>query len=171
MKDTKQEADVMNGAVRASDFLAKFRSDPEKDRLFRESEVRFGLAHRMKDLRKSRGMSQAELARRVGCKQPFIAKLEAGAYDRVGLSTIRTYARAMGYDISLDALFQDIQEPAFTERSSCGALEEALELQHILSGRLSTLSIASWSKTEMKFEEQVMTGRPTRAAVEMETAA
>lgn len=170
MKNTKQQADEIKGAVRASDYLTKFRSDSDKDRLFRESEARFGLAHRMKDLRKSRGMSQEELARRVGCKQPFIAKLEAGAYDRIGLSSIRTYARAMGFDIALDALFQDIQQPSYTERSSCGALEEALELQNILSGRLATLSIASWSKTEMKFEQQVMT-ESTRADVEMETAA
>ena len=48
MKNTKQPSNEIKGAVRASDYLTKFRSDPNKDRLFRESEARFVLAHRMR---------------------------------------------------------------------------------------------------------------------------
>jgi transcriptional regulator with XRE-family HTH domain len=158
----KKQADSVG--VRAADFIAEFRSDPENDRLFLESEIRFNLSERMKELRKSRGLSQVALAERVGCKQPFIAKLEKGAYDRVGLSTIRTYARAMGYDVSLDGLFLDISDARYTGKSSCEDLEEALQLQGMLSGRLATLTIASWTKNELNYEKTLEMGRDASLA-------
>jgi len=157
--------------VRAADFIAEFRSDPDNDRLFRESEVRFGLSQRMKALRKQRGLSQEELACRVGCKQPFIAKLEAGAYDRVGLSSVRTYARAMGYDVSLDSLFHDIECAQYTGRSSSNALDETTEMQEVLSGRLSSLSISSWAKADITTSQIATGGGTPPMSTEIESAA
>jgi HTH-type transcriptional regulator/antitoxin HipB len=38
----------------------------------------FALAAQLRELRESRGLSQAELARRIGSTQPAVARLEAG---------------------------------------------------------------------------------------------
>jgi DNA-binding XRE family transcriptional regulator len=45
--------------------------------------------------RRSAGLSQADVARRMGTSQPAIARLEAGAVD-ARLSTLERYAAAVG---------------------------------------------------------------------------
>jgi transcriptional regulator with XRE-family HTH domain len=97
------------GTVRslsAEEVSAQFRRNPENERLYRESEIRIEFSERMKAMRKESGFSQVELADKLGCSQSFIAKLERGGYDRSGLSTLRTFALAMGYDINVDRMFE-----------------------------------------------------------------
>jgi predicted transcriptional regulator len=45
--------------------------------------------------RRAAGLSQAEVADRMGTSQPAVARVEAGAVD-VRLSTLRRYAEAVG---------------------------------------------------------------------------
>lgn len=131
-------------AMTAEEFSSLFRSDPENERLYRESEIRFDVAARMTAMRKSQAISQKELAQRVGRSQPFIAKLEGGAYDRCGLSTLRTFARALGYDIKIEDMFHSIGAPIFTKESSCAELSDAITLQEAISDALSGISLARW---------------------------
>jgi len=99
--------------------FAKYSQIPEDERLFLESQIRLELSDFMKTLREKNGITQSELAKRVGRTQPLIAKLEAGAYDRMGFSGIRTYARAMGSDfVSVSRMFKRLSEAVFTGESS-----------------------------------------------------
>ena len=50
---------------------------------------------RIRDLRKSAGMTQAELARRIGLTQNFVAMIESGAREP-GDRTIRDICQAFG---------------------------------------------------------------------------
>jgi transcriptional regulator with XRE-family HTH domain len=52
------------------------------------------LAMNLKRLRKRRGITQAELARRAGLTLPYIGRLEIGQHDPK-LSTLRRLARAL----------------------------------------------------------------------------
>lgn len=47
-------------------------------------------------LRKARGVSQRELAERLGVSQPAIAKIEAGRAKNLELRTVVRYAAALG---------------------------------------------------------------------------
>jgi transcriptional regulator with XRE-family HTH domain len=46
-------------------------------------------------------MSQAELARRLGMRQPHIARLESGEHEP-SLSTLARLSSALGLDFSID---------------------------------------------------------------------
>lgn len=57
------------------------------------------LIGRLSELRRSQGLSQTEIAARMGTSQPALARLESGQAD-LRLSTLERYARALGTDIS-----------------------------------------------------------------------
>jgi len=137
MTKTEEIKELLN-PITAEKAVAAFLEDPENERLFRESEIRLEIAEHMRHLRKSQGITQEKLAERVGCSQPFIAKLEKGAYERFGLSNLRTYARALGYDINVKEMFQQLVGAIFTGSSSSDRVREALEYEEQLSPKLAT---------------------------------
>jgi predicted transcriptional regulator len=50
--------------------------------------------------RRAAGLSQSEVAGRMGTSQPAIARLEAGEVD-VRMSTVQRYAAALGHRVEL----------------------------------------------------------------------
>ena len=62
-------------------------------------EIGRALAHR----RRAAGLSQAELADRMGTSQPAIARLEGGGTN-ARVSTLRRYAAAVGCDLRIELL-------------------------------------------------------------------
>lgn len=55
-------------------------------------------------LRSQRGMTQAQLARRLGVSQPHIAKLEAGRAKNIELHTLCRWATALGAKLTVDVV-------------------------------------------------------------------
>lgn len=53
-------------------------SDPEFAAAFHEERERLALAHRVRALREAHGLSQSQLAEKIGTQQPSIARLESG---------------------------------------------------------------------------------------------
>lgn len=56
------------------------------------------LLGRLSELRRSRGLSQTEVAARMGTSQSALARLESGQAD-VRVSTLTRYAAALGADL------------------------------------------------------------------------
>ncbi len=52
-------------------------------------------------LREREGLSQRDLAMRLGTTQPYIAKLESGRVRNVGLKTLARYAAATGTTLTV----------------------------------------------------------------------
>jgi transcriptional regulator with XRE-family HTH domain len=71
--------------------LAEMLQDPEFQAAWEASEPAYQIAR----LRILRGLTQAELAQRVGTKQPSIARLESGR-DEPKISFLRRVAEALG---------------------------------------------------------------------------
>lgn len=73
----------------------QYRQDPHMERrveaLMNEMEIETGLA----ELRKARGLSQAELARRLGVTQPAVAKIESGRMKNLELKTLAKFVAAL----------------------------------------------------------------------------
>ena len=67
--------------------------------LRRMSEQRRGLLAELAGQRQAAGMSQTEIAARMGTSQSAVARLEAGEAD-VRASTLERYAAALGTEIS-----------------------------------------------------------------------
>lgn len=58
------------------------------------NEVTFG--HRLRQARKDAGLSQADLAERIGVQQPWISEMEHGRQGPVSANTLLHLARALG---------------------------------------------------------------------------
>jgi DNA-binding Xre family transcriptional regulator len=55
-------------------------------------------------LRTQRGLTQAQLAERLGVSQPHIAKLEAGRAKNIELRTLCRWATALGAKVTVDVV-------------------------------------------------------------------
>ena len=66
----------------------------------RMNEIR--LNQELAELRAERGLSQAELAKRLGVSQPAIAKLESGRVKNLQLETVVRWATALGGHIKVE---------------------------------------------------------------------
>ena len=93
-----------------SDFIIMFKKELLKEGLCKEnvagtlfalSDVdaeRIRIGKRIAQLRKESGMSQAELAKKIGTKQNGITRIEKGAFN-VGFDTLQAIAEIFGMSI------------------------------------------------------------------------
>src|SRR5579872_1130770 len=76
---------------------------PEREERVAQRAAALRTAYRLAALREERGLTQAEVARRMGTVQPHIARVEAR--DDVYLSTLASYIEALGGELRLQAVF------------------------------------------------------------------
>ena len=56
----------------------------------------------LRRLRQRQRVTQVEMARRMGAVQTTVSAIECGRSDDVWLSTLQRYARALGYEVTLN---------------------------------------------------------------------
>jgi ribosome-binding protein aMBF1 (putative translation factor) len=78
-------------------------SEPEAQQAYETAQRAFQIGEEVRRLRMERGLSQNELAKRMGLSQSVVARLEAGGVEP-RLSTLDRVARAL--DVELDVHFQ-----------------------------------------------------------------
>ena len=76
------------------EWLEKKMKNPEFRKHFRHARLAVEVAHQIVLLREKLGLSQVELARRMGTKQQTISRLERGDYDGFTLKTLLKIAEA-----------------------------------------------------------------------------
>jgi ribosome-binding protein aMBF1 (putative translation factor) len=84
----------------AKDFLDEIvsertRANPEFPNLVEAAKTRRAHMRRLAALRVQQGLSQTEVAARMGTSQSVVARIETGAVD-AKLSTLERYAAALG---------------------------------------------------------------------------
>lgn len=92
MPGARRWEDVRAEAYRRHPELA----DPEKRA---EAQARLGAyvaGYRLKELRKSMGRTQKEIAKLLGVSQARVSQIENGDVEGMGLDTLRAYAAALG---------------------------------------------------------------------------
>ena len=87
--------------VMVDDWLKEELGDKEFRLLWNAREAAYRVARELLRLRKKQGLSQSEVARRAGLKQPAIARLESGAVKPT-LDTIQRVARALGREVEVN---------------------------------------------------------------------
>ena len=91
--------------MKDSNNFDQYLEEQLKDRAFAERFKKAGkawdVALQLADLRKKSGLSQKELARRVGTSQQQISRLESPSYEGHSLSMIRRVAEALGAAVLL----------------------------------------------------------------------
>lgn len=94
-------------ATTLKDFLVEHpvdreRVDAHKGRML--AEVR---AYRLRELREQAGLTQAQLAARIGVGQRQVSKIEHGDLDSAKIGTIRSYLEAVGGELALEYVIGD----------------------------------------------------------------
>ena len=77
----------------------KWEKDPEFQKEFKALAPEFALARELIEARIKAGLSQSEVAARMGTSQPTVARLESG--HRPSLNTVERYAEAVGMRVEI----------------------------------------------------------------------
>jgi predicted transcriptional regulator len=80
--------------------IEQIKKTPKFAKDLAEAQQEVAIAVELAKLRERRGLSQTELARRTGIKQPQIARLESGAHDPA-FSTLRRLLGVLGGKLEL----------------------------------------------------------------------
>src|SRR5712691_11939597 len=81
--------------ARISDLHRKWMKEPKYRKAYKAVEEEFVLASAVMDVRSRAGLTQQELARRIGTTQPVVARLESGR-TRPSMRTLERLAEATG---------------------------------------------------------------------------
>jgi ribosome-binding protein aMBF1 (putative translation factor) len=81
--------------ARISDLHKKWMREPEYRKAYDALEEEFALAKAVMDARNRAGLTQVELARKMGTTQPVVARLEGGR-TRPSMRTLERLAKATG---------------------------------------------------------------------------
>ena len=98
-------------------WRARFMADPENRRLYEEEAAKSELWLQLADARQASGLTQTEVAKRLGVSQAQVARIEKRGYDAYTLNTLRRYVKALGEGFSLEV---KVRQPAGLEHA--GAL-------------------------------------------------
>ncbi|TEU16200.1 MAG: helix-turn-helix domain-containing protein [Dehalococcoidia bacterium] len=93
---------VNKKATNYDEFEAELLKKPEIRKEYEALKPKYDMVRILIARRSKLGMSQTELARRIGTRQPAISRLEKGDYNTT-LSTLLRATEALGLDISLKA--------------------------------------------------------------------
>ncbi|AZP36651.1 XRE family transcriptional regulator [Acidipropionibacterium acidipropionici] len=83
---------------------------PVDERLVRAAEDQMRAevrAYKLRELRERAGLTQAQLAERIGVGQRQVSKIEHGDLDSAKLGTIRRYLQAVGGDLAVEYVAGD----------------------------------------------------------------
>lgn len=92
---------TLNGFIHER-LVDRQRVETHKQRML--AEVR---AHRLRELRQKAGLTQAELARRIGVGQRRVSKIEHGDLESIRIGTLRRYLEALGRGMSIEYILGD----------------------------------------------------------------
>jgi ribosome-binding protein aMBF1 (putative translation factor) len=86
------------------DYLNEQMKDPEFKKAWHDLDPEFELLESFIKAREKKGITQAELARKMGTKQPALSRLERGGFSGATVETLKKIADAL--DMRLIVKFQ-----------------------------------------------------------------
>ena len=85
--------------IQYAELRKRWKQDPEFQREFEALRPEFKLARQLIEARTRAGLSQRDLAVRMGTSQPTVARLEGG--HKPSLKTLERYAKALGMEVEI----------------------------------------------------------------------
>ena len=113
--DTKRDL-IAEGQQAYQQWRDSFLADPEHRRLYVEEAAKKDLWLQLVEARQAAGLTQAELAKRLGVSQSQVARVEKRGYDSLTLTSLRRYVAALGDGFSLEVRVR--QHPIVENRVS-----------------------------------------------------
>src|SRR5438045_4700413 len=96
------------GAERYQQWRQRLLSTPELRRIYEEEAAKKELWLQLVEARQAAGLTQAELAERLGVSQAQVARLEKRGYDAYSLNSLRRYVQALGDGFRLEVSIRSV---------------------------------------------------------------
>lgn len=94
-------------ALSLKDFVAEHPVDRESVAAHKRRMLTEVRAYRLRELREEAGLTQAQLAERIGVGQRQVSKIENGDLDTTKIGTIRSYLEAVGGGLAIEYVMGD----------------------------------------------------------------
>jgi len=73
--------------------------NPEFKKAWQDLDAEFSILESVIKARKKARLTQQELAKRMGTKQPALSRLEKGGFEKANIETLRKIANALNYKL------------------------------------------------------------------------
>src|SRR5260370_41890549 len=93
---------IQEGAESYRRWKERLSTDPEYQKVYAEEAERSTLWLELVEARLAAGLTQAEVAKRLGVSQAQVSRIEKRGYDAYTLTTLRRYVRALGEGFTLE---------------------------------------------------------------------
>src|SRR5512136_274495 len=122
----------MKGMTNFDRYLEQQLKDPDFAERFKKAGEAWDVALQLTSLRKASGLSQKELAERVGTSQQQISRLESPSYEGHSLSMLRRVVQVLGATIHVHIQTKKQQPPSVVaeNRSTYGVKKKGLPRHH-----------------------------------------
>ena len=90
------------GARDYEEWSQKFETDPRLNQIYKEEAAKMELWLQLAEARRTAGLTQEQLAKRLGVTQSQVAKMEKRWYDSYTLQSLRRYVEALGDEFRLE---------------------------------------------------------------------
>ncbi len=111
---------IAEGEVSYREWRDGVMASPEFHAVYEEEAAKKELWLQLVEARQAAGLTQAELAERLGVSQAQVARIEKRGYDAYTLTTLRRYVQALGQDFSLEVRVRHAR-PATRKRTARAA--------------------------------------------------
>ncbi len=101
MEQTKRNY-ITEGKASYQRWADSLVTDEEGRCLYEEEAAKKALWLQLVEARQAAGLTQAELATRLGISQSQVSRIEKRGYDAYTLTTLRRYVKALGDDFQLE---------------------------------------------------------------------
>jgi ribosome-binding protein aMBF1 (putative translation factor) len=102
----RREFGLMPGHTKWSDYKQRRGMTVESSAAYQQSRHAYELGRRLRELREARGLSQAELARRIGTTAAMVDRLELGGADP-RMELLQRLSSALDADLVIDVRPRD----------------------------------------------------------------
>ena len=97
----KQCTYISEGHREYEEWKERFLADPENRRIYEEEAAKKELWLQLVEARQAAGLTQAQVAKRLGVSQAQVARIEKRGYDAYTVNTLRRYVKALGEGFAL----------------------------------------------------------------------
>lgn len=118
IKEMDSFTETEKGRVSYEQWREEIRNNPEYQAIYEEEAAKSELWLQLVEARQAAGLTQTELARRLGVSQAQVARMEKRGYDAYTLNSLRRYVTALGEGFSLEV---QIRRPLSEELVLSGA--------------------------------------------------
>lgn len=103
--ETKRDL-IKEGEQDYQEWRATLVETPEKRALYEDISAKSDLWLQLVQARHAAGLTQRQLAKRLGVSQAQVARIEKRSYESYTLTSLRCYVKALGEDFTLEVRVQ-----------------------------------------------------------------